>query len=69
VTTAEGGTMPVVCGTDGCSEVLIRRGDDAVCSTHGVVVDGAFTPPPPLEGPVHLNYGGGRGEWVDLRNL
>lgn len=34
------------------------------CPVHGHVLD--VFPSPPLTASVHLNYGGGKGEWVEL---
>lgn len=50
-----------------CEEDLVRTESPAStlhCAVHGDVVD--CRPSPPLSGVVHLNYGGGRGEWVRL---
>jgi hypothetical protein len=66
---AEGAQLPISCGTEGCEEGLVRKGEDACCPVHGVMIEGVFKPRPPLEGHVHLNYGGGRGEWVDVEKL
>lgn len=33
------------------------------------MIEGAFVPSSPLTGVVHVNYGGGRGEWIDLAAL
>lgn len=50
-----------------CDEDLVRTYGPAGslwCPWHGHVLD--VLAQPPLTGVVHLNYGGGRGEWVRL---
>jgi hypothetical protein len=52
-----------------CVEDLVRTESPASvlhCAVHGDVL--GARPSPPLDGVVHLNYGG-RGEWLDLAEL
>lgn len=62
-------TLPVVCDTCGADLVLDTDTDLATCPAgcEGSELD--CTPPPPLQGVVHVNYGGGKGEWLDLAAL
>lgn len=74
-------TTAVICGLplpgesdvvepDRCEEELVQTESPAStlwCPAHGDVVD--VRPSPPLSGAVHLNYGGGKGEWARLPDL
>lgn len=58
---------PLPAGGGSCDEPLwITYGPAASlwCPWHGHVLD--VLPSPPLVGSVHLNYGGGKGEWIEL---
>lgn len=62
--------LPVVC--DNCRADFVVNDDDpntAVCPNGcpGETLD--LTPPPAATGVVHLNYGSGHGEWIDLAVL
>lgn len=55
---------------DACQQRLFRTYGPAGslwCPEHGHLLD--VFPSPPLTGVVHLNYGGGRGEFVRLEDL
>lgn len=63
-------TLPVVC--DSCRADFVVHDDDpntAVCPNGCLGMRLNITPPEPLTGVVHLNYGGGHGEWIDLAAL